>query len=194
MAVKTVARFFAGGRDSSYQYTHYLNLGRPPTYLQDWVFACKGVGGFVFVTQCPTIRRSRHHSARGEARDTISGRRHQTCTRATLTRFFAPGMASDHRPRCGERLRAYIQLNAAHRAALDSKKYIRKSSEAGRSKRHFVFAGNRQRASNMGRAHKLLTRCRALDMCAYGWEAARGRCGRSWGKIGGRRLSRPIFD
>lgn len=192
MAVKTVDRFCTGG------------LTKPIRTKTSYLFCCLtshpgsyfpgGLGGlYPHQTQRRNAAPFAFHCARGEARDTILGRRHQTRRRATLTRCFELDMASDHRPRCGERLRAYIQLNAALRAALDSKKYIRKSREAGRSKRPVVIAGNRQRASNRGRAYKLLRRCRALNMCAYDWEAARGRCGRSKGTTWWRRLSRPIY-
>lgn len=125
------------------------------------------------------------------------------------TRFRSDATKHAHAPRLHGSLRLVWRRTTARGAAKDyaltynltphigrpsiPKKFIRKSRGAGRSKRHFVFAGNRQRASNMGRAHKLLTRCRALNMCAYSWEAARGRCGRSRGKTGCRRLSRPIY-
>ena len=59
------------------------------------------------------------------------------------------GMGADYRPKSGAIEPAYKQHNAGLRATLISKKNIRKSCEAGHSKRQPMQRSTRQRASGL---------------------------------------------
>lgn len=144
-----------------------------------WDFDFKGVGGFIFATQCPTICRSRHHSARGEARESIQSAPTPPAKMHRLQCCQLSGMGADYRPKSGAIEPAYEQHNAGLWAALIFKKNIYVSpAKLGIANANRCREAPDNVRADCKQANMMQKRSRALMIPAKKLEAARGRCGR----------------